>query len=75
MPLPLSLTPLPSKWKIQFMEPIDFSRYDPAIIHQPEACSAIAHEVYEIVQSRLSKNSQRNPLHWLSRLSHGATYE
>ena len=69
MPLPLTLTPLPSRWKIQFLEPLDFSAYDPAIIHQPEACAQIAQEVYERVQSRLTQNTQRNPLRWLGHLA------
>lgn len=67
-PLPLSLAPLPSYWKVYFMEPVDFSGY-PAELHTDrEACERIAHEVYETVQSRLQDKTWKNPLHWLSNL-------
>lgn len=67
-PIPLSLAPLPSRWKVQFLEPIDFSHYDPALIHSKEACREIAAEVHDIVQARLLKASKGKPLSWLSNL-------
>lgn len=66
MPLPVSLTPLPSRWKIQFLEPLDFSIYDPAIIHDTERCAAIARNVHDLVQSRLKRSAKMHPLTWLS---------
>lgn len=65
-PLPFSLTPLPSSWKVHFLEPIDFSVYDPAVIHDPEKCAEIAQSVHDLVQVRLKKAAYRNPLNWLS---------
>lgn len=68
MPLPLTLAPLPSRWKVQFLEPIDFSGYDPAIIHDQERCLEIARKVHDLVQERLNKSAKRRPLTWLSNL-------
>jgi len=67
-PLPLMLTPLPSRWKVQFLEPLDFSIYDPAVIDSPEKCASIARNVHDLVQVRLQSASQLNPLSWLSQL-------
>lgn len=67
-PLPLTLTPLPSRWKVQFLQPLDFGAYDPELIHDPEACNRIAQEVSDLVQSRLSSVAKLNPLSWLSRI-------
>lgn len=65
-PLPVSLLPLPSRWKIQFLEPLDFSGYDPELIHSKEACQEIAAQVHDIVQKRLEKIAKNHPLLWLS---------
>lgn len=65
-PLPLTLTPLPSRWKVQFMEPLDFADYDPEVIHSIERCQQIASEVHDLVQSRLATAAVHNPLSWLS---------
>lgn len=65
-PLPVSLMPLPSRWKIQFLEPLDFSGYDPNLIHSREACVEIAAEVHKLVQARLQKAAKNHPLLWLS---------
>lgn len=73
-PLPLALTPLPSHWKIYFMEPVDFSVYDPEVSHDQEACQQIADEVYQIVQGRLAQKTYKNPLHWLSALADNRKY-
>ncbi|MEZ0371485.1 MAG: lysophospholipid acyltransferase family protein [Candidatus Sericytochromatia bacterium] len=67
-PLPVSLMPLPSRWKIEFLEPLDFSTYDPALIHSKEACREIADQVFNLVQTRLEMAAKRNPLLWLSNM-------
>lgn len=67
-PIPLSLAPLPSRWRVQFLEPVDFSGYDPALIHDKQACRDIAAQVHDLVQARLQKASKGQPLNWLSNL-------
>ncbi len=64
--LPLSLTPMPSSWKLYFMEPVDFSLYPETLAQNREACEELAQEVCQIVQGRLSNKAWKNPLHWLS---------
>jgi 1-acyl-sn-glycerol-3-phosphate acyltransferase len=67
-PLPVSLAPLPSYWKIYFMEPVDFSVYPKELHADREACERIAQEVHQLVQARLQNKSWKNPLNWLGNL-------
>ena len=65
-PLPLTPIPLPSNWRIQFLEPFDFSVYDPQIIHIPEQCEEIAQQLHDLVQESLNRAAVKQPLNWLS---------
>ncbi|PIQ27902.1 hypothetical protein COW36_08805 [bacterium (Candidatus Blackallbacteria) CG17_big_fil_post_rev_8_21_14_2_50_48_46] len=65
-PLPLSLMPMPSYWRIYFMQPIDFAAFPQATAEDPEACMQLAHEVGLLVQDRLENKAWKNPLLWLS---------
>jgi 1-acyl-sn-glycerol-3-phosphate acyltransferase len=65
-PLPLLLAPLPSRWKITFLKPIDFSAYAPELALDQEACQEIAQKISERVQEELEEATILNPLSWLS---------
>lgn len=68
-PLPLFNLPLPSRWKIVFHEPLDFSRFDKELAHDKERCGAIANVTRSIVEDTLEKETRRRPLAWLSKLA------
>lgn len=53
LPLPLNLIPLPSKWKIIFMEPIQFP-YKKAAANDRELVKELAEEVQDKMQERLN---------------------
>lgn len=69
-PLPMFPVPLPSKWKVIFHEPLDFSKYDKSIMSDHDKCHDIAQEVREIVQTTLDKETLFRPLAWVSRFAH-----
>lgn len=54
LPLPLNLIPLPSKWKIIFMEPI-LLPYEKDAAHDQELVREIAQEIQEKMQERLNE--------------------
>jgi 1-acyl-sn-glycerol-3-phosphate acyltransferase len=54
IPLPLNLIPLPSKWKIIFLEPIHLP-YDAEAIHDRELMKEIAEDIQEKMQKRLNE--------------------
>lgn len=54
LPLPLNMIPLPSKWKIIFMEPVQFP-YDASSADDRELVKELADELQEKMQERLNK--------------------
>lgn len=54
LPLPLNVLPLPSKWKIVFMEPVKFP-YDSNAASDRELVKELAEELQEKMQERLNK--------------------
>jgi 1-acyl-sn-glycerol-3-phosphate acyltransferase len=58
LPLPLNIIPLPSKWKIIFMEPITLP-YKKDAIHDRELLHELADEIREKMQERLNKELKK----------------
>jgi 1-acyl-sn-glycerol-3-phosphate acyltransferase len=54
LPLPLNIIPLPSKWKIIFMEPIQLP-YEKGAAHDRELVKELAQEIQEKMQERLNE--------------------
>ncbi|HMN67065.1 MAG TPA: lysophospholipid acyltransferase family protein [Bdellovibrionales bacterium] len=54
LPLPLNVIPLPSKWKIIFMEPIHLP-YERKAAHDCELVKELAEEIQERMQDRLNE--------------------
>ncbi len=54
LPLPLNIIPLPSKWKVIFLEPIRLP-YKPSAIHDRELMREVAEEIQEKMQQRLNQ--------------------
>lgn len=54
LPLPLNVLPLPSKWKIIFMEPVQFP-YDASAAKDRELVKDLADELQDKMQERLNK--------------------
>ena len=52
---PLGLVPLPSKWLIEFAEPVPTDRYDPAEADDPMVVLNLTDHVREIIQHRLTE--------------------
>lgn len=50
---PLGLLPLPSKWSIQFGEPIDLSRYGPEAVEDQILVNRLTLDVREIIQEMI----------------------
>jgi 1-acyl-sn-glycerol-3-phosphate acyltransferase len=53
---PLGLIPLPSKWRIEFCEPIDLSEYGPEAAHDRALVFDLSERVRETIQERLYEN-------------------
>jgi 1-acyl-sn-glycerol-3-phosphate acyltransferase len=53
---PLGLIPLPSKWRIEFCEPIDLSGYGPDAAEDRRLLFDVSEEVRETIQSKLYEN-------------------
>ncbi|QLY32264.1 lysophospholipid acyltransferase family protein [Nocardia huaxiensis] len=60
---PLGALPLPSKWHIEFGEPIPTTQYEPADADDPMTMFEITDQVRETIQTTLYKNltKRRNP--------------
>lgn len=58
LPLPLNLIPLPSKWKIIFMEPIQLP-YGPEAANDRELMRELADELQEKMQARLNEELKK----------------
>ena len=53
---PLGLIPLPSRWRIEFCEPIDLSGRDPADAEDRRVVFDISEQVRETIQEKLYEN-------------------
>lgn len=58
IPLPLNLIPLPSKWKIIFMEPVVLP-YEPKAASDRELVHELAEEIREKMQERLTQELKK----------------
>ena len=52
----LGLVPLPSRWRIEFCEPIDLSDYSPDAADDPRTVFDLSEEVRERIQAKLYEN-------------------
>ena len=53
---PLGLVPLPSKWRIEFCEPIDLSDYRPEAADDRALVFDLSEQVRETIQEKLYEN-------------------
>jgi 1-acyl-sn-glycerol-3-phosphate acyltransferase len=53
---PLGLVPLPSKWRIEFCEPIDLSGYGPEAADDRRLLFDVSEQVRETIQAKLYEN-------------------
>jgi 1-acyl-sn-glycerol-3-phosphate acyltransferase len=53
---PLGLVPLPSKWRIEFCEPIDVSGYGPEAAEDRTLVFELSEQVREVIQGKLYEN-------------------
>jgi 1-acyl-sn-glycerol-3-phosphate acyltransferase len=53
---PLGLVPLPSKWRIEFCEPIDLSQHEADAADDPRLLFDVSEQVRETIQARLYEN-------------------
>jgi 1-acyl-sn-glycerol-3-phosphate acyltransferase len=53
---PLGLIPLPSRWRIEFCEPIEVSRYGPEAADDQRVVFDLSEQVRETIQARLYEN-------------------
>ncbi len=55
IPLPLNVIPLPAKWKIIFLPPIDMKAYGPKDAADSKLVHKIAKDVQDRIQSRMDE--------------------
>ncbi len=53
---PLGLVPLPSRWRIEFCEPVDLAAYPPEAADDRRAVFEISEQIRETIQQRLYEN-------------------
>jgi len=53
---PLGLIPLPSRWRIEFCEPVELSRYGPDAAQDQRLLFDISEQVRETIQEKLYEN-------------------
>jgi 1-acyl-sn-glycerol-3-phosphate acyltransferase len=53
---PLGLIPLPSRWRIEFCEPIDVSAHGPEAAEDPRVAFDVSEQVRETIQEKLYEN-------------------
>ena len=53
---PVGLVPLPSKWRIEFCEPIDLSEHGPDAADDPRLLFDVSEQVRDTIQARLYEN-------------------
>jgi 1-acyl-sn-glycerol-3-phosphate acyltransferase len=60
--LPLSLVPLPARWKVVFHRPVDVSGLGKAGLLDAESSSAVAREIQATVQATIDRHVRARPL-------------
>jgi 1-acyl-sn-glycerol-3-phosphate acyltransferase len=60
--LPLSVVPLPARWKVVFHAPVDVSGLGKAGLLDAEASTAVARQVQATVQATIDRNVKASPL-------------
>jgi 1-acyl-sn-glycerol-3-phosphate acyltransferase len=60
--LPLSLLPLPARWKVVFHPPVDVSGLGKAGLLDAEASTAVARSIQATVQETIDRNVRTSPL-------------
>ncbi len=68
MPLPLSFLPLPAKWSIRFLPPIDLSSYKPEDADDMPRMEALATQLQQLYQQALDSALQERPYIYLPNL-------
>ena len=58
IPLPLSLVPLPARWRIAFGPPVDLGRSDPEGARDTAFCRSAAARVQAVVQAQLDAHTK-----------------
>jgi 1-acyl-sn-glycerol-3-phosphate acyltransferase len=53
---PLGLVPLPSRWRIEFCEPIDLTEHPPEAAEDPRLLLDVSDRVREIIQNKVYEN-------------------
>lgn len=66
IPIPLSLFPLPTHWKVIFHPPIDMSVYPKSTADDPVKCKMITREIQNLLQATLDQETAHRPLRHLS---------
>ena len=61
LPLPFNIFPLPVKWKIKFLPPIDLSHYPKEILKDRDKIREIAFNIQKEMQQELDKELERRP--------------
>lgn len=62
IPVPLSVIPLPTAWKVVFLKPVDFSRHNPALAQDHDRCRNLASQIQSKVQWVLDRETLDRPL-------------
>jgi 1-acyl-sn-glycerol-3-phosphate acyltransferase len=62
IPLPLNILPLPVKWKIQFLKPIDLSHYSPTDANDKKLMKTIAEEIRALIQASIDQEIKNRKL-------------
>jgi 1-acyl-sn-glycerol-3-phosphate acyltransferase len=60
--LPLSLVPLPARWKVVFHAPVDVSSLGKSALLDADASTAIARRIQATVQATIDRNVRATPL-------------
>jgi hypothetical protein len=53
---PLGLIPLPSRWRIEFCDPIDLSAHPPEAAEDRQLVFELSEQVREVIQQKLYEN-------------------
>ena len=64
LPLPLNVIPLPAKWKIKFLEPIELP-YKPEAANDRELVHELAQEIQEKIQAAINEEVRQRGLPYL----------
>jgi 1-acyl-sn-glycerol-3-phosphate acyltransferase len=53
---PLGLIPLPSRWRIEFCEPVDLTEYPPEAANESHVVFELAERIRETIQAKVNEN-------------------